>query len=139
MPPEPNNEPRLLTPEEAQKAYDEAVPVPLSEERIQEIVDYATGKAADVEHARTRDVGFGAMLMDLVKERGAIVCSADCSEMELAFARREGRFYVDERGFGYVLRMQQWRANAEAALHDVAESHRREHHDEEPQENRDAT
>lgn len=32
-----------LTPEEAQKAYDEAEPVPMSEERIQAIVDYATG------------------------------------------------------------------------------------------------
>ncbi len=32
-----------LTDEEAQKAYDEAVPVELSKERIQEIVDYATG------------------------------------------------------------------------------------------------
>ncbi len=34
----------LLTPDEAQKAYDEAEEVPLSEERIQEIVDYATGR-----------------------------------------------------------------------------------------------
>ncbi len=33
-----------LTPEEAQKAYDEAEPVPMSEERIQEIVDYAVGR-----------------------------------------------------------------------------------------------
>ncbi len=31
-----------LTPEQAQKAYDEAVPIPLSPERIEEIVDYAT-------------------------------------------------------------------------------------------------
>jgi hypothetical protein len=35
---------RPLTAEEAQKAYDEAEDVPMSKERIQEIVDYATGK-----------------------------------------------------------------------------------------------
>lgn len=34
--------PRPLTPEEAQKAYDEAVPVPLSKARISAIVEYAT-------------------------------------------------------------------------------------------------
>lgn len=33
-----------LSPEEAQKAYDEAEPVPISEDRIQEIVDFATGR-----------------------------------------------------------------------------------------------
>ncbi len=32
-----------LTPEEAQRVYEESVPVPMSEERIQAIVDYATG------------------------------------------------------------------------------------------------
>jgi len=35
---------RDLTPEEAQAAYDAAVPVPISEERIQEIVVYATSE-----------------------------------------------------------------------------------------------
>lgn len=30
-----------MTPAEAQKAYDEAVPIPLSQERIDEIVDFA--------------------------------------------------------------------------------------------------
>ncbi len=33
-----------MTPEEAKKAYDEAEPVPLSRERIEEIVECATGK-----------------------------------------------------------------------------------------------
>jgi hypothetical protein len=33
-----------MTLEEAERAYDEAEPVPISEERLQEIVDYATGK-----------------------------------------------------------------------------------------------
>jgi hypothetical protein len=46
-----------MTPEEAQKAYDEAPEVPISEERIDEIVDYATRlgpileKAAKLRHA----------------------------------------------------------------------------------------
>ena len=56
------------------------------------------------------------LLEALVYERGAIVTSADCSEMEIAFARQEGRFYVDPNGFGFVLRMGRWRAKAEAAL-----------------------
>lgn len=37
-----------LTPEEAQKAYDEAVPVPMSEERIDQIVRFATSKTNDL-------------------------------------------------------------------------------------------
>lgn len=52
----------------------------------------------------------------LVNERGAIVSSADCSEMELAFARKEGRFFVDTNGYGFVLRLKLWRENAELAL-----------------------
>lgn len=36
--------PGPLTPEEAQAAYDAATPVPLSKERVEEIVRYATGK-----------------------------------------------------------------------------------------------
>ena len=31
-----------LTPEEAQKAYDDAISIPLPPERIEEIVDFAT-------------------------------------------------------------------------------------------------
>lgn len=56
------------------------------------------------------------ILTALIDERGAIVSSADCSEMELAFARKEGRFYVDKDGFGFVLRMRLWRENAELCL-----------------------
>lgn len=37
-----------LTPEEAQRAYDEAEPVLLSPERIQEIVDFAVGFDAGI-------------------------------------------------------------------------------------------
>jgi hypothetical protein len=66
------------------------------------------------------------ILTALIDERGAIVSSADCSEMEITFARSEGRFYVDNAGFGFVLRMREWRANAEAALADVADLHRTE-------------
>jgi hypothetical protein len=48
---------RELTPEQAQAAYDAAEPVPLSEERIQEIVAYAVGrpsKAGDRIEAKAR-------------------------------------------------------------------------------------
>lgn len=70
------------------------------------------------------------ILTALIDERGAIVSSADCSPMELAFARSEGRFYVDGDGFGFVLRPREWLGNAEAALDDVADLHRAEHHQE---------
>ncbi len=63
------------------------------------------------------------LLQCLVRERGAIVSSADCSVMELAFAREEGRFFVDEEGLGYVVRPGQWRENAEAALESVKDQH----------------
>ena len=56
------------------------------------------------------------ILTALMDERGAIVSSADCSEMELAFARKEGRFYVDKDGFGFVLRTKEWLADAHGAL-----------------------
>ena len=56
------------------------------------------------------------LLEALITERGAIVTSADCSEMELAFARQEGRFHVDANGMGFVLRPGRWRVKAEAAL-----------------------
>lgn len=56
------------------------------------------------------------ILTALVDEQGAIVSSNSCSPMELAFARKEGRFYTDESGFGYVLRMRAWREFAEAEV-----------------------
>lgn len=52
----------------------------------------------------------------LIQERGAIVSSADCSEMEIAFARTEGRFFVDANGMGFVVRPRQWRENAERVV-----------------------
>jgi hypothetical protein len=33
-----------------------------------------------------------------------VVGSHECSDMELAFARAEGRFFVDRDGLGYVVR-----------------------------------
>ena len=53
-------------------------------------------------------------------ERGAIVSSADCSEMEIAFARSENRFYVDGDSLGYVLRPEKCRKLAETALHSTS-------------------
>lgn len=52
----------------------------------------------------------------LVRTNGAIVCSSACSPMELAFARKENRFFVDAEGLGFVVRLPEWRANAESAL-----------------------
>jgi hypothetical protein len=43
---------RDITPAETEEAFDAAVPVPLSEERIQEIVACATGKPTDEERKR---------------------------------------------------------------------------------------
>ena len=50
------------------------------------------------------------LLAALVRERGVIVTSADCSEAEIAFARVDGRFYVADDGIGYVLRTKEWLA-----------------------------
>lgn len=55
------------------------------------------------------------LLPDLVRERGVIVSSADCSEMEIAFARTEGRFFVDADFMGYVRRTNDWLVSAEQA------------------------
>lgn len=53
--------------------------------------------------------------IDLLGEtRGAMVSSADCSEIEIAFARVCNRFFVNEQGFGFVIRPKKWRENAEA-------------------------
>jgi len=59
----------------------------------------------------------------LIQERGAIVSSADCGELEITFARSEGRFFVDDNGMGYVLRMKQWRENAESSLCEIRDQH----------------
>lgn len=56
-------------------------------------------------------------LAALVDEQGALVSSADCSNLEIEFARTAGRFFVDEAGFGFVLRMRDWRLNAEILIH----------------------
>jgi hypothetical protein len=51
----------------------------------------------------------------LVRERGAVVSSADCHEIEIAYADVAGRFFVREDGFGFVLRRKGWREAAEFA------------------------
>ena len=56
------------------------------------------------------------MLDMLAKENGAIVSSAACSTMEIAFARKEGRMFVDSNGYGYIVRLREWRERAEQAL-----------------------
>jgi hypothetical protein len=54
-------------------------------------------------------------LNKLAEERGAIVSSGDCSEMEIANARSCGRMYIDSDGLGYVLRSKEWLRTREAA------------------------
>ena len=58
---------------------------------------------------------FSQMVRKLGAQRGAIVSSADCSVAEIAIARASGRFFVDDDGYGYVLRTKLWRERAEAA------------------------
>lgn len=55
-------------------------------------------------------------LGELVKERGALVSSADCSRLEIVYAQSERRFFVDANGLGYVLRPQRWRETAEKCV-----------------------
>jgi hypothetical protein len=52
-------------------------------------------------------------LRRLTLEGGAIVCSEACSERELSYAKKEGRFFVDENNYGYVLKLEKWRSLAE--------------------------
>lgn len=44
----------------------------------------------------------------LAEERGAIVSSASCTELEIAFARVENRFLINPGGLGFVLRTNRW-------------------------------
>jgi len=37
-------------------------------------------------------------------DKAVIISSNDCTPMEIAFARAEDRFYVNDEGFGFVLR-----------------------------------
>lgn len=64
-----------------------------------------------------RDAGFA--LSALIECGGALVRSSDCSEMEIAFSRVDGRFFVNDQGLGFVLRLHDWLARADAALLDI--------------------
>jgi hypothetical protein len=61
-------------------------------------------------------------LKRLRTDRGAIVSSADCTTMEIAFAQKEKRWYVDEDGMGYVIRMKEWREESERLIRDRCEA-----------------
>lgn len=74
-----------------------------------EPVDCAEDMGLRQEYERLRE-----LTHKLIEGRGAIVSSADCSPMELAFARTENRFVVDADGMGFVVRLKEWRENAEA-------------------------
>ncbi len=50
----------------------------------------------------------GEMFAALTLRGGCIVSSGDCSEMEQAEARTDGRFFVDDEGLGFVLRRHEW-------------------------------
>lgn len=47
------------------------------------------------------------LLDQLAAFGGYIVSSGDCSEMEIAHARAEGRMYVNEQGLGFIRRPKQ--------------------------------
>ncbi|MCK9587968.1 MAG: hypothetical protein WC069_06405 [Candidatus Shapirobacteria bacterium] len=49
-------------------------------------------------------------LKQLATNGGAIVSSNSCSEMEIADAKATDRFFVDEEGFGFVWRSEDWLA-----------------------------
>lgn len=57
-----------------------------------------------------------ALLKRLVEYGGAVVSSGECTEMEIADARARGDFYVDDKGLGYVRRLQIWLDKAHLAL-----------------------
>jgi hypothetical protein len=50
------------------------------------------------------------LLKQLAREGGAIVTSAECSEMEITAARACGRFSVNDDGIGFVRRHADWLA-----------------------------
>jgi hypothetical protein len=62
------------------------------------------------------DANAANFLKRLRVDRGAIVSSADCSTMEIAFAQKERRWYVDEDGMGYVMRMKPWREECQRLI-----------------------
>ncbi len=52
----------------------------------------------------------------LMVDGGAIVRSADCCEMEIAYAKIEGRFIVFEDGTAVVIRTKEWLDRAEELI-----------------------
>jgi hypothetical protein len=80
----------------------------------------------------TRTQGRGVMTKDIPDmlealgvDRGCVVSSADCCEIEIADARLHGRFFVEDDGCGYVMRPREWlmqavhAAEVRGILHDV--------------------
>ena len=51
------------------------------------------------------------LIADLASKGGAIVSSNDCSHIEIADARANGRMFVREDGLGFVLRHPEWLAD----------------------------
>ncbi len=52
----------------------------------------------------------------MINEGGAIVPSGQCSAFEIAHAGACHRFAIDQHGFGYVLRSQDWVKMADEGL-----------------------
>lgn len=48
------------------------------------------------------------LIEQLIVNGGAIVSSGDCSEMEIVYARADGRFAAREDGLGFVRRTKEW-------------------------------
>lgn len=54
-------------------------------------------------------------LAELVRNGGAIVSDAECSEIEIATAKARGHHFVDKQGYGFVVRSAEWLASREVA------------------------
>lgn len=50
------------------------------------------------------------LIKQVIELGGAIVCSCDASDTEIAFAQKEERFAVDRNGIGFIRRPAEWLA-----------------------------
>lgn len=64
------------------------------------------------------------LIQDLIHHGGAIVGSNECNEYEIAHARADGRFAVDEDGLGFVRRPSSWLCRVEEAAKQSDEDER---------------
>lgn len=80
--------------------------------RLREDVEIVQKQRAAVESENAKLHDALKFFRRLPEERGVILSSADCDEVEIAIARSCGRFFVDDEGtgigLGYVMRPKEW-------------------------------